>query len=181
MSCTLLPQTLLMLDCTFPCDPKMKYVADVAEHFSCALQILAGAWQSTGWPVVVAIIAHWFGRGKRGLVLGVWNAHTSIGNSLGALLGASVLDYGWAWPYVLLGIFMFFMGILVWAFLVVDPSDVNLPGPDKESADPTDFMDLEDAEDGDTIVHAAQVPQVSASFLTGIALYNISKFWQSSH
>ena len=39
-----------------------------------------------GWPSVVSVMGNWFGKSKRGLIMGVWNAHTSIGNILGSLL-----------------------------------------------------------------------------------------------
>ena len=42
----------------------------------------AGFVQASGWPSVVAIMANWYGKGKRGLIMGLWNAHTSVGNML---------------------------------------------------------------------------------------------------
>lgn len=30
------------------------------------IQILMGIFQTTGWPAVVAVVGHWFGKGKRG-------------------------------------------------------------------------------------------------------------------
>ena len=44
--------------------------------------------QSTGWPGVVAVMGNWFGKKRRGLLLGVWNAHTSVGNILGTVIPA---------------------------------------------------------------------------------------------
>ena len=49
-------------------------------------QIIAGAFQSTGWPAVVATVGNWFGPGRRGAIMGLWNSHTSVGNILGALV-----------------------------------------------------------------------------------------------
>lgn len=43
----------------------------------------AGLLQATGWPSVVSVMANWFGKGKRGLIMGIWNAHTSIGGLRG--------------------------------------------------------------------------------------------------
>jgi OPA family glycerol-3-phosphate transporter-like MFS transporter 1/2 len=43
----------------------------------------AGLLQATGWPSVVSVMANWFGKGKRGLIMGVWNAHTSVGEWAG--------------------------------------------------------------------------------------------------
>jgi OPA family glycerol-3-phosphate transporter-like MFS transporter 1/2 len=51
-----------------------------------APQIFGGAFQSTGWPSVVTVVANWFGKGKKGLIFGVWNSHTSVGNILGSFL-----------------------------------------------------------------------------------------------
>ena len=42
----------------------------------------AGFVQACGWPSVVSIMANWYGKGKRGLVMGAWNSHTSVGNML---------------------------------------------------------------------------------------------------
>ena len=32
---------------------------------------------------------------SRGLIMGIWNAHTSIGNILGNIIPAMVIGYGW--------------------------------------------------------------------------------------
>ncbi len=71
-------------------------------------QAVWGLYQSTGWPTVVAVVGNWFPKGKsvhdvvsfadagrRGLVLGVWNAHASIGNIVGAVLPAALLSTNW--------------------------------------------------------------------------------------
>ena len=31
----------------------------------------------------MTVVANWFGRSKKGLIFGIWNAHTSVGNILG--------------------------------------------------------------------------------------------------
>lgn len=51
-----------------------------------AVQALAGMFQTTGWPGVVTVVGRWFGKAKRGLIFGIWNSHTSIGNILGSLV-----------------------------------------------------------------------------------------------
>jgi sugar phosphate permease len=56
------------------------------------VSILAGLFQSTGWPSVVSIVANWSGKGKRGLIMGIWNAHTSVGNILGTVIAAAMLS-----------------------------------------------------------------------------------------
>ncbi|XWS62050.1 hypothetical protein CRYUN_Cryun07bG0177700 [Craigia yunnanensis] len=61
--------------------------------FYLVMQLVAGLFQATGWPSVMAVMGNWFGKRKRGLLMGVWNAHTSVGNISGSLLAAAVLDY----------------------------------------------------------------------------------------
>ncbi|PSR91686.1 Glycerol-3-phosphate transporter 4 like [Actinidia chinensis var. chinensis] len=82
-----------------------------------------------GWPSVVAVIGNWFGKRKRGLIMGVWNAHTSVGNIIGSLLAASVLDYGWGWSFILPGALIVVGGIIVYLFLAAYPEDVGFPCP----------------------------------------------------
>ncbi|KAM7255779.1 hypothetical protein ACFE04_011520 [Oxalis oulophora] len=96
--------------------------------FYLVMQMVAGLFQATGWPSVVAVIGNWFGKRRRGLIMGVWNAHTSIGNISGSLLAASVLDYGWGWSFIVPGAFIFIAGIMVFLFLPAYPEDVGFPG-----------------------------------------------------
>jgi OPA family glycerol-3-phosphate transporter-like MFS transporter 1/2 len=104
----------------------MGYFWNVHEFwFYLTMQMIAGLFQATGWPSVVAVIGNWFGKRKRGLIMGIWNAHTSVGNISGSLLAASVLDYGWGWSFVLLGGLIIFGGFLVFFFLPAYPEDVG--------------------------------------------------------
>jgi len=94
------------------------------------VQICAGLFQSTGWPAVVSVMGNWFGKSKRGLIMGVWNAHTSVGNILGSLLASAMLRYGdWGAAFVVNGVLTMLVGILVHGFLVVNPEDVGHPSP----------------------------------------------------
>lgn len=97
--------------------------------FYLAMQMVAGLFQATGWPSVVAVIGNWFGKRKRGLIMGVWNAHTSVGNISGSLLAASVLDYGWGWSFILPGGFIVLGGVMVYLFLAAYPEDVGFLNP----------------------------------------------------
>ncbi|XP_070294212.1 glucose-6-phosphate exchanger SLC37A1 [Salvelinus sp. IW2-2015] len=45
------------------------------------VQVANGLVQTTGWPSVVACIGNWFGKGRRSDLMGIWNSHTSGGNS----------------------------------------------------------------------------------------------------
>lgn len=101
-------------------------------------QVIAGVFQSTGWPSVVAIMGNWYGKGKRGLVMGIWNAHTSLGNILGTVVAAACLRYGWGYAFILPGVLISLLGLVVFAVLVVQPSDIGLGG----SYEPVKSADL---------------------------------------
>lgn len=90
------------------------------------MQMVAGMFQATGWPSVVAVVGNWFGKRKRGLIMGIWNAHTSVGNICGSLIAAGVLQYGWGWSFILPGALIASVGIIVFLFLVVTPEDIGL-------------------------------------------------------
>ena len=38
-------------------------------RFYVLIQIIAGVFQSTGWPSVVSVMGNWFGKSKRGLIM----------------------------------------------------------------------------------------------------------------
>ncbi|XP_078438053.1 major facilitator superfamily protein [Wolffia australiana] len=93
--------------------------------FFLAVQIVSGVFQSIGWPCVVAVVGNWFGKSKRGLIMGIWNSHTSVGNIVGSVIASSVLDYGWGWSFLVPGLLIILVGFLVLAFLVANPSDLG--------------------------------------------------------
>ncbi|XVF08461.1 hypothetical protein REPUB_Repub07fG0005300 [Reevesia pubescens] len=84
---------------------------------------------TVGWPSVVAVVGNWFGKKKRGLIMGIWNAHTSIGNITGSLIASAMLSYGWGWSFVVPGLLIAFVGVVVFLFLPVSPESV---GADRE-------------------------------------------------
>ncbi|CAH9121629.1 unnamed protein product, partial [Cuscuta epithymum] len=94
-------------------------------YYYLTVQMLAGLFQSTGWPSVVAVVGNWFGKKKRGLIMGIWNAHTSIGNITGSLIASVLLKFGWGWSLVIPGISITFTGLLVFLLLPVDPESVG--------------------------------------------------------
>lgn len=94
-------------------------------YFFFIIQVLAGLFQSTGWPSVVAVVGNWCGKSKRGLIMGIWNAHTSLGNILGSLIASALLSYGWGWSFVVPGFVIAFIGLVVFLFLPVSPESVG--------------------------------------------------------
>ena len=95
--------------------------------FFLVMQMAAGLFQATGWPSVVAVVGNWFGKRKRGLIMGIWNAHTSVGNICGSLIAVGVLQYGWGWSFIAPGFVMSLGGVLVYLFLAAYPEDVGFP------------------------------------------------------
>ncbi|XP_074566465.1 putative glycerol-3-phosphate transporter 5 [Curcuma longa] len=101
--------------------------------FFLAIQVFSGIVQSIGWPCVIAVIGNWFGKSpRRGLIMGVWNSNTSVGNILGSIIASSVLEFGWGWSFLLPGFLIAAVGVLVWVFLVSDPRDIGFETASKE-------------------------------------------------
>ncbi|KAL8040741.1 hypothetical protein ABFX02_10G118200 [Erythranthe guttata] len=89
------------------------------------IQLFCGLFQSMGWPCVVAVVGNWFGKAKRGLIMGVWNSHTSVGNIIGSVVASSVLGFGWGWSFLLPGFLIIFVSGFVYLFLVVHPESIG--------------------------------------------------------
>ncbi|KAK8658239.1 hypothetical protein V6N13_036449 [Hibiscus sabdariffa] len=121
--------------------------------FYLSMQMVAGLFQATGWPSVVAVIGNWFGKRKRGLIMGIWNAHTSVGNISGSLLAAAVLDYGWGWSFIVPGALIAVVGVLVYLFLPAYPEDFGFSGA---NASPPN-LDSMSSEEEDRIQKGATV------------------------
>ncbi|KAL3521421.1 hypothetical protein ACH5RR_019570 [Cinchona calisaya] len=94
-------------------------------YYYLIVQMMAGLFQSTGWPSVVAVVGNWFGKKKRGLIMGIWNAHTSVGNITGSLVASALLKYGWGWSTVVPGLAIAFIGLMVFLLLPVSPEAVG--------------------------------------------------------
>lgn len=99
---------------------------------------IQGLFQATGWPAVVAVMGNWFRKDTRGLVMGIWNAHTSVGNILGSLISGAALGMGssgndWAAAFFFSGALIAGMGIIVFLFLPNHPHDVGLPSTAEEA------------------------------------------------
>ena len=89
------------------------------------VQALAGIFQTTGWPGVVTVVGRWFGKSKRGLIFGIWNSHTSIGNILGSLIAANYVESDWSMSFIVPGFIMGVMGFVIFLFLVDSPEMIE--------------------------------------------------------
>uniref|UniRef100_A0A8C2ZX14 Glucose-6-phosphate exchanger SLC37A2 n=1 Tax=Cyclopterus lumpus TaxID=8103 RepID=A0A8C2ZX14_CYCLU len=94
-----------------------------------AIQVMNGLMQTTGWPAVVACVGNWFGKGKRGFIMGVWNSHTSVGNILGSLIAGAFVSSQWGMSFIVPGLIIICTGILCFFFLVEKPEQVNCTPP----------------------------------------------------
>lgn len=120
------------------------------------VQIVCGLFQSIGWPCVVAVVGNWFGKEKRGLIMGVWNSHTSVGNIIGSVVASGVLEFGWGWSFVVPGILVILVGGFVFFFLVVSPGDLGFEAAGKE---------IEMNENGNGVVNLEKVETEEAVLL----------------
>ncbi|KAL3834628.1 hypothetical protein ACJIZ3_009364 [Penstemon smallii] len=116
-------------------------------YYYLIVQMLAGLFQSTGWPSVVAVVGNWFGKKKRGLIMGIWNAHTSLGNITGSVIASMLLKYGWGWSMVVPGLGIAFLGIMLLLFLPVSPESV---GARVDDDDDDELLSIKKDEEGIT-------------------------------
>ena len=79
-------------------------------------------------------MANWFGKGKRGLIMGIWNSHTSIGNILGALIAGAYVNDNWGLSFVVPGAIMCAVSLLIFLCLVPDPSIIGIHPPKQRSS-----------------------------------------------
>uniref|UniRef100_A0A8C7G9Z6 Solute carrier family 37 member 1 n=1 Tax=Oncorhynchus kisutch TaxID=8019 RepID=A0A8C7G9Z6_ONCKI len=106
------------------------------------VQVANGLVQTTGWPSVVTCIGNWFGKGRRGLIMGIWNSHTSVGNILGSLIAGYWVSSNWGLSFIVPGLIIAAMGIICFLFLI--EREYSLSGlfslgnvlPSRESSEP---------------------------------------------
>ncbi|KAJ8688407.1 hypothetical protein QAD02_024202 [Eretmocerus hayati] len=116
------------------------------------IQGMAGVFQTSGWPGVVTVVGNWFGKGKRGLIFGIWNSHTSLGNILGSLIAAWYVESDWSLSFIVPGAIMGISGFVIFLFLAPNPIDVGCIPPTPqgyrklEAANSSDEGEYDDAE-----------------------------------
>jgi len=99
-----------------------------------AIQIILGIFQATGWPGVVSVMANWFGKGRRGLIMGLWNSHTSLGNILGSLVAGAFVNYNWGLSFTVPGLIIAGVGFTIFLCLVPRPQEAGLASQAGEQA-----------------------------------------------
>jgi len=109
-------------------------------YYFVAVQALAGAVQATGWPGVVTAVANWFGKTKKGLIFGIWNSHTSIGNILGSVIAGAYVDSNWGWSFMVPGLIIAFFGLVNWFFMVPNPQFVGISSETVNGERSTEYL-----------------------------------------
>ena len=56
--------------------------------------------------------------GRRGLVMGLWNSHTSVGNIVGSLVAGAFVETDWALSFIVPGLIIILLSLPVLFFLV---------------------------------------------------------------
>ncbi|KAM9851358.1 glucose-6-phosphate exchanger SLC37A1 isoform 2-T2 [Aulostomus maculatus] len=97
------------------------------------VSVANGLVQTTGWPSVVTCISNWFGKGRRGLIMGLWNSHTSVGNILGSLIAGYWVSSNWGLSFIVPGLIIAAMGVVCFFFLIEHPNDLKTLYAEKSS------------------------------------------------
>jgi OPA family glycerol-3-phosphate transporter-like MFS transporter 3 len=108
--------------------------AQTSKSVYVTLMVMSGLAQSVGWPCVVAVMGNWFGRGSRGLVLGLWSSCQPTGNILAAVVGTAVVHYGYHYAFFVKASLLLACAVVVFFGLVPSPHELGLPIADEESA-----------------------------------------------
>ncbi|XP_075886746.1 glucose-6-phosphate exchanger SLC37A1 isoform X2 [Nelusetta ayraudi] len=114
----------------FTCLFGLGYVYNIhSMRFYVFVQVANGLVQTTGWPSVVTCIGNWFGKGRRGLIMGLWNSHTSVGNILGSLIAGYWVSSNWGLSFIVPGLIIAAMGVVCFFFLIEHPNDLKSINP----------------------------------------------------
>ena len=145
-------------------------------YYFLVIQMISGLFQSIGWPSVVAVVGNWFGKSKRGLIMGIWNAHTSIGNIAGSLLAAFLLKFGWGWSFAIPSLIMALVGLMVYIFLPVNPEVMEIDIDSGEFNCEKDTVKEPLLEPGQEVKHKA-VGFLEAWRIPGVAPFALCLFF----
>lgn len=62
-----------------------------------------------------------------GLIFGIWNSHTSVGNILGSIIAGKFVESDWGLSFIVPAIIIASGGFVLFLFLVTSPSYVDCP------------------------------------------------------
>ncbi|XP_075822475.1 glucose-6-phosphate exchanger SLC37A2 isoform X1 [Microtus pennsylvanicus] len=128
------------------------------------IQVCNGLVQTTGWPSVVTCVGNWFGKGKRGFIMGIWNSHTSVGNILGSLIAGVWVNQQWGLSFIVPGVITAAMGIITFLFLIEYPEDVDCTPPQHHDDQEKERDNPEDPVNGPYSCRESNVDIAASSF-----------------
>lgn len=93
-----------------------------------AFMVINGFAQATGWPGNIGVMASWFRRDERGMVMGVWATCYQVGSFLAKWFTAFMFAWlGLVWSFWGASLALFAVWLLGWRWLRDQPEDVGLP------------------------------------------------------
>jgi len=143
-------------------------------YYFAMCMVVAGVFQSTGWPSNVTLMSRWFPKSTRGTIMGFWNAHSSIGNILGKVVAAAALhQLGWAWAFIIPGIFVGVVAFIEYFFLVPTPTDVFSPSEASEQLG----LDPQEIKQHENLDSYPSISLWQALLVPGVVAYSICLFF----
>jgi len=142
------------------------------------LQFFNGLLQSIGWPATVSIMGNWFSKSSAGFVFGIWSANASLGNIIGSVVLAQVLQYGYEYGMMLNSLILFCVGLVVLFCLIIHPNEIGLENPDAKERVETIGKDNEDEPMLASNKVSVQIPKpigfIQAVLIPGVIPYSLA-------
>ncbi|KAF8373570.1 hypothetical protein PRIPAC_79999, partial [Pristionchus pacificus] len=121
------------------------YVTEVNSFYHSSvyftLWVSGGLFQSVAWPTEICVMGNWFGRGSRGLIMGVWSGCASVGNIIGTLITSGVIYAGYEYAFAVNSIILFLFGFVIFFCLKVHPREIGLSEPWEWESEPNDVIE----------------------------------------
>lgn len=91
-----------------------------------------GVGEAPMFPTAARVVDDWFHEGDQALGVGIWNGAPALGTAIApALLTPIMLEFGWRWMFVLMGIIGFLFAAIWWS-LYRDFAGVELDETDRQ-------------------------------------------------
>ena len=85
---------------------------------------LNGFFQCTAWPGVIGIMGNWFGKGRTGIIMGIWAINASLGNIFASLtcnILENSLHLSWTYNFFITALFAASIALSILLFLKDKP------------------------------------------------------------
>ncbi|CDW86014.1 glycerol-3-phosphate transporter 5-like [Stylonychia lemnae] len=100
------------------------------------------------FAVFIALLADWFPKRRRGIVIGTWTSCINIGNIVGVQLASGLLSlYGaekWYYLMFTVACLMILFAVLFLLFLVIEPEDIGLEVNENEQLEEIQAIENEE-------------------------------------